>query len=385
MTYTKPTPTHADLGGELTKITAAYTEFVIEVTYKANDRDIPGGDAMHAMSPAADLSSWEAQFEAAEAVAALKIDAGHSAAAARMLGYVFDQEDTDHHPELVLTDWETQIRIDRGEQVNLRSNVHKAASYIRRAIPWMYSLDGEGRPVFTEHRALHKDLRNVRRFLETILKSGNRAEFTRVNCIADDCDTHPRLMKLWASQVRWDRYRCPACRTEYDQAQFKMAESQNLHSAGAARFVLPSEARKTSGVPKATMHSWMRRANVLCAREMPGGRLLVWWPDVRDRAVEREARLKVEAAKKAAQDHEDAILQAACPHTQVHQKSQRCEHCGATIDKVTSPTAQAVIDFAREHTDYRLAAEQEALLRRLYADTGMPPASPDTHQQSEAS
>lgn len=367
---TKPIPTQADLGGELTKITECYTQFVLEVTYQANDREMPGGDAMQAVTPSASLQEWEEQFEAAEAEAVKKIDAGRAAAAARMLAYVFDQEDTDTHPELVLTDWEAQIRTARGEQVNLRSNVHKAAAYIRRSIPWLYSLSDAGQPVFVEHRALHKDLRNVRQYLESILKSGNRAEFTRVHCISDICETHPRLMKLWAAQVRWDCYRCPACRTEYDYAQFKMAEAQNLHSQGAARFVIPSEAMKASGVPKDTMYSWMRRGNVLCAREMPGGRTLVWWPDVRDRAVERDARLKLEQAKKEAAAQEQARLEAACDHEHVDEKTSRCDACGGVPPTEEPATADQVIDFAREHTDFRLDPLQENLIRELYADTG---------------
>lgn len=326
-TTATPGATQADLGDELTKLVGCYTQFVIEATYKANDREMPGGDAMQAMAPAANLQAWEQGFEAAERLAEVKLDRGRAAEAAELLAYVFDQFDTDTHPELILTDWEAQIRHERGDDVSLRSDVLKAAAYIRRSIPWLYSLNDKGRPVFVEHEALHADLKNVRKHLESILKSGNRAEFTRVHCISDACEaavtesedrkTTPRLMKIWAAQVRWDRYRCPVCRTEYDQQQFKMAESQNLHSAGAERYVTPSDAMKASGVPKDTLYSWMRRENVRITKEEGSGHTLVWWPDVRDRAVERTARLKLEAARR--------VERAAAKEADAHVEAERMQ------------------------------------------------------------
>lgn len=154
----------------------------------------------------------------------------------------------------------------------------------------MLSDDEHGEPRFIQADDLASGLNRVRRALEDVLKDGSRAEFTRVNCIAEKCDDHPRLMKLWGAQVRWDRYRCPSCRTEYDAQQFRAARVQNLHSEGADRFVLVTDAIEASEIPKPTMHSWLRRLDIRSACDLQTRRLVVWWPEVREKARERATR-----------------------------------------------------------------------------------------------
>jgi hypothetical protein len=110
-------------------------------------------------------------------------------------------------------------------------------------------------------------------------------------------------MKLWAAQVRWDRYRCPECRTEYDAAQYELAKAQNMHDRGLDRFIAPLDAAEGANVPIKTVRSWMKRRKVerRWVTPLDGNPFAeVWWPDVRDLGDERRARLDRQAIRRAA-------------------------------------------------------------------------------------
>lgn len=282
----------AQIGGDLTAIEDMFAALQEEAENRHSDREMPGGDALVMLTRGADVEAFGyAQISAL--VGRIPED-----------DVVLPNEYDIEPPLSFLASWEDILREERDQPVWLNPTIKRAAGYIRESIDWMLSLDEYGEARFLAVDDLSNSLGVVRRRMENILRDGTRAEFTRVKCIVDECETHPRLMKLWAAQVRWDRYRCPACRAEYDTKQFTQAKAQNLHDEGASRFVRPADASKASGVPKNTMRSWMRRGDVLTALEVPTWSRLVWWPDVRTRAVDRAARLKAEAIERAKREAE---------------------------------------------------------------------------------
>jgi hypothetical protein len=305
----------AQIGGDLTLIKDMFNALREEAETRHSDHEFPGGDAMVMLGPGADV----------EAFGYVQISA--------MVGRINEDdvvlpEKRDLEPPLsFLASWTDIIRDQRDQPTDLAATIDREIDYLRKSIDWMFSHDPEGQPHFIQVDELANGLSHVRRRLEDILKDGSRAEFTRVNCIALECETHPRLMKLWAAQVRWDRYRCPACRTEYDKAQFVMARSQNLHASFEGRYIAPRDAAEATGVPIKTVYSWMARRNVDRVWVMPTGVAHVWWPHVRDRSVARTLRLREVAVRRderrARERREEARLALKARHQQAITEAER--------------------------------------------------------------
>ncbi|EFQ84727.1 hypothetical protein HMPREF0063_10068 [Aeromicrobium marinum DSM 15272] len=280
---------------DLRDIVRLYGSLPDEAAHNPSSSLFPGGEALNLAAPAASLTAWEFQYETIDG-REYKTEAAHQ----RAIGYAEDQVG-EFHPRLLLSEWEDQLRYAHGQRTDLDSTVPSAAKYIAGKIDWMIQPDHNNRPTFGPVGQMARDLRTCVTQMENTTKDGTRAEFARVTCIAESCESKPRLMKFWTAQVRWDHYKCPACGATYTPQQFINARRQNMHSRGAARFLMPSEAATASEVPLKTLVSWMARRNVASAFEMPTGRRLVWWPDVRERATQRAMRLKRQAARRAEQ------------------------------------------------------------------------------------
>lgn len=311
----------AQIGDDLTLIEGMFAALGEEAEARHGDAEFPGGDALVAMGPGADV----------EAFGYMQISA--------MVGRISEDDvvlptKKDLEPPLAfLHGWTVIIREERDQPTYLRANLAQEIKYIRDSIDWMFSLDEHGDMRFLQVDDLAAGLNNVRRRLEGILKDGTRAEFTRVHCIAEKCESHPRLMKLYTAQVQWDRYRCPDCRTDYDRASFLMAQSENLYSAGTERFMTAREAATSTGAPIKTVYSWIQRGNVK-SQMAENGKPLVWWPDARERGKERKARLVLEKAKRKAIKAEKAAEAQA--------KAERAAAEQETAAVTTEPDEAAV-------------------------------------------
>jgi len=266
------------LARDLRSVRDMFRDLRTQAYFKSNDAShIPGGDAMVMLGPGANVEAFGyAQI---------------STYFGRTPGWVEEPLPDDLEPPLsFLASWSDIVRSERGQPTDLKATIDRETDYLLSSIDWMLSNDEHGEPRFIQVEDFADGLGKVRRAMENVLKAGDRAEFTRVYCIAEKCETHPRLMKLWGAQVRWDRYRCPACRTEYNPEQFKMARSENLYSEGADRFVLVTDAIEASGIPKPTVYSWMSRLEVRAACDLQSHRIVVWWPEIRDHMETRRKR-----------------------------------------------------------------------------------------------
>lgn len=290
----------AQIGGHLAAIEGMFAALSEEAQTRHSDRELPGGDALVMLAPGADIEAF-----------------GY-----RQLSALFGRTDADsvevddlETPLALLASWEDVLREERDQPTYLKASISGAAKYIRDSIEWMLSYDENGDMRFIAIDDLADQLGKVRRQMENILKDGARAHLTRVHCIVEDCDAKPRLMKMWSARVEWDAYKCPGCDTRYDKAQYEMAKAQALWSKGAARFISQIEASDAAEVPLTTVSSWAARDNVQTQRDPDSGSLLVWWPDVRHRALERAERLKAvgtkRQVKKAEEEAEARVKEAA--------------------------------------------------------------------------
>jgi hypothetical protein len=122
------------------------------------------------------------------------------------------------------------------------------------------------------------DLATLVRQLEDVLHDGERPERSRVPCW--ECGT--RLVKVYRDRVTDDHWLCPRCGEAYDQHRYERAKHDHLASAGANRYVSVADATEAIGRPVQTVRGWIRRGLVETERHPKTGRLVAWWPDIRN-------------------------------------------------------------------------------------------------------
>ena len=272
-----PDKVRLNVARELREIVRLWRLLPEEAEARGADREFPGGDALVYLAPAANLEAWEHRYETAES---------------QGLGaYAADQE-AELHPLLVLATWEDAIRDERDQPTDLRATVERAADYIRGSIDWCLDDDADGNMNFIAIDALEAELKKCRRNLEDVLGEGDRAEMSRVWCVKEKCPgDRPRLRRMSDTmRGQLDRWQCPECDETYDYDEFMRARAINLHSDGADRFVLVTDAIEAVAAGKPTVMSWVRRLKVVSASDIKTRRMIVWWPDMRQADRERAIR-----------------------------------------------------------------------------------------------
>jgi hypothetical protein len=281
-----PLPLRLSISKRLHAIEQLYADLHWQAVASFADRDFPGGRALNMLGPAANRQDWDAQYFAAE----MLVWEDDEATWDQFEDYFDDQISSEEHPLYVLDSWVRIIREEQDKPSDLKSNVSRCVAFLLGQLDWMLRVNEWDEPAWPAAFEVESELRSLVRSMENVLSAGARPEITRVTCTNPECETQPRLHKIYSSKVSWDRYKCPACRMPYDHKQFKLARTENLRKDGTDRFVLVSDAMKASETPKPTMRSWMRRMDVRSACDMQTRRLLVWWPDVRERAQQRKTR-----------------------------------------------------------------------------------------------
>ncbi len=270
-----------------TAIAEMYVKLRGEAVNRAGDPDIPGGAAMVMLGPGADVEAWN-YVQLSALMGRLHLGATEHQRQAEVAAIVAD----DIEPPLsFLASWADIVRDELNLPVAGRARIVNEIRFLRSALDWMLSTDEWGEPTWLPVEDFQRRLHQVRRKLEDVLLDGDRKRFSRVRCTTIECDRKPRLEIRYGSTAEHDRHVCPDCGTRYDREQYHKAKEQNLRDEGADRFVLVTQALDASEVPKVTVHSWVRRLKVRAACDLRTKRLMVWWPDIRQRAQERELEL----------------------------------------------------------------------------------------------
>lgn len=231
-----------------------------QAVHKANDREMPGGDAMVALASVASPEAWEHIFEAAEA---------HE----RDTTYADDQDDTWEPPLQTLLFWSEQWRAEHGYELDRRPTIASEAGFIRWALNWAWENEAKWDD-------FARDIHRARLRLEDVLYAGRRAERSRVVC--PDCDG-VRLIKVYGETERFDGWKCPACKKRLDADEFKRAHAKQLRSQGAERYVQWRDALatlRTQGRPERTVRQWVIDGEVDGFCDLSTRVLWVWWPDL---------------------------------------------------------------------------------------------------------
>lgn len=241
------------LGRDLQAIIELAGALETQAIHKANDRLMPGGHAMVALGPVADLAAHAAWLEAAEEQAIA--NALHAGLDPRKVGHLIETDDDEWEPPLqTLRFWSEDWRRIHGLDYQQTVTIASEARFLYWAREWAW----DNEPRFDHFAA---DVNRARCRLENLLHAGTRPELTRVLCDREHCAKHPRLVKLRGHGDLPDNYKCPSCKTRFDEDAFQRAYSHQLRSEGAAKFVALPDAigtLKVQGRPERTIRKWLQ-------------------------------------------------------------------------------------------------------------------------------
>lgn len=234
--------------------------------YRPHD-GVPGGDALVLLVPGPDAASYR---HALDERLARQLDTSHT----------LEEQRTDPRPVYtVLVEWVGWWRAQRHQTTQLEHTVPHLIDYLTDYLHEMARDD--------QFPTMSRDLASMLRQVEDALHDGERPETSRVPCW--ECGT--RLVKVYTARLADDHWLCPHCGERYDKGRYDRAKHDHLASIGAARFVSISDATAAIGRPERTVRTWVARQQVESMRDAKTGRLLVWWPDVRNQHQATLSRL----------------------------------------------------------------------------------------------
>lgn len=263
----------------LTAIETMAGQLADQAIHSANDRDLPGGNAMVALAPVADPDQYAENVEAAEL--------RHMDDPLRYPASTLDMahEDDDLAPVLqTLRSWSTPWRALYGFPLDgRRATVATETGFLRGMLNTAWDDD-------LRWDAFAADIAAARRRLEDTVKDGRRDQPTRVLCDRPHCERRPRLIVVPGEQLDGsdNRFKCPGCRSWYDADEFARTYAHQLRSEGAQRFIPKADAILTlaaQGTPERTVRDWLATdtedqvdSRAYC--ELGSRRVLVWWPSL---------------------------------------------------------------------------------------------------------
>lgn len=270
----------------LTAIERLIVDLAEQAIHDANDRDIPGGDALAARAHVASPEAWENVYEAAEARGA---DVSH----------VQDEDDHDAPPLQTLLFWSEQFRTEHGYILDGRPTIASEVNFLRWSLPWAW----DNEPHFDDMAA---DVRGVVAKLEAILAAGKR-NLRGVQCFdcgtdlirqswdprnIHHCDGHDGVCLIPHSVCPHDRgglrdeWKCPGCDRAYSLEDYARAVS-HAHYA-FADFLTLDDASARTGVKPGTIKVWANRGKVGKKRDRDSGRMTYSVRDIETRHADAE-------------------------------------------------------------------------------------------------
>jgi len=254
---------------DLTEIEALYAQLPEQAQNDSNAALMPGGRAMVALAPVANLERWAHLNDAGERYGR---------------PYTFaDLEDDDDHapaPQLIAY-WAEQWRRIHGAEYGQKATVATEVNFIRYQLPWAWdNLDDP------EWLAFAADINRARRNLEDILFAGTRADRTRIVC-DEGHDRPQRLLVLLGSSEDGseDTWKCPlaGCKKRFDRDGISRAHAKMLRSEGAERWVHQVDAIATLrsiGRSENTVRSWLQAGEGEGYCDPITHEVWVWWPSL---------------------------------------------------------------------------------------------------------
>lgn len=259
---------------DLTAIEEMAPHLEEQAIHKANDRDMPGGDAMVALAGVANLEAWQHRVDTELRTA---YDYGHAPPE-------IDDDDEWEPPLQTLCFWSEAWRAEHGAEYGQRPTIASEANYIRYLLPWAW----DNEPHWDDFA---DDVRKAKRRMEDVLYDGKRHQ-RGVQCF--DCQVDlvrpsrdrrdPKFCPGHDGVCMWphkfcphdrgglaDEWFCPTCERRYDTEAYKRAVS-HAHFVHADWLTIADAAERT-GVKATTIKVWATRGKVRKRRDLDSGRM----------------------------------------------------------------------------------------------------------------
>ncbi|WP_166390280.1 hypothetical protein [Nocardioides ochotonae] len=264
--------TPVQVARDLTEIVNLSVQLLDQAVNDANaaidGTSLPGGRAMIALAPVGDTASQERRLELAEAAWLARAQAdGRTRDTADTIvvtgtegrpDLVADEDDTQAPALQLLRYWSEQYRWANAAVWDHIPTINTEAKFLHHLIDtgWLPRRDAE------RWAHLGRDINRARRHLESILHAGKHPERSRVVCNNPDCPKPHELIKTYGTDTTGtaDRWLCTACRTRYDDDDYRRAYADQLRHDHAARYVLLPDAiatLKAQGRSEHTIRKWL--------------------------------------------------------------------------------------------------------------------------------
>lgn len=224
---------------DLREIQHLYADLRAEAISHADDKDIPGGDAMVMLGPSADPEAWSYR----QLSAALGRTEPHG---------IYENDADPQPPLLVLATWEDCIRKELGTETDRKATIEDTAKFLASSIDWCLDLDSAGDVNFIAIDDMAADIAKVRRRLETVLHDGKRPTFG-VPCLY--CGD--KLLREESNTLGLlDSYRClnSDCGKEYKYDQYLRAVEQSY--LANAEWLTSEDMEAAWRIPRGSCSSW---------------------------------------------------------------------------------------------------------------------------------
>lgn len=261
---------------DLTEIVALSGQLPGQAVNDSNAALMPGGRAMVALGPVANLEAWENMTASSE-----RYGRAYTSA---------EDEDPDDAWSAFqrIEFWSEQWRREHGAEYGQRPTIASEANFLRYLLNWAWDN-------LMEWDDFAADIKRARIQLEDIVSAGTRAE-RGAPCLYEGCRGIRLVRKLEPARDkdgyriwRHSKWHCPRCHREWDEdayARMVTAAHESTKSEeieGETWCTVDVAARKVDR-PQATIRVWMNRGHIATLCLIKGRRAgFVRLGDVRER------------------------------------------------------------------------------------------------------
>lgn len=182
---------------------------VHDATATIDGHNLPGGRALVALAPVANLARWERRIEDLEEAWVTDQVARRGLTRAQALAhpdrpdFAADEDDSTDPPLQILRVWTDHYRRVLDAQYDLTPTLATEAKFLRHHLAWISSHE-------PNWDRLKTDIRTARTRLENVVHAGRRPDRSRVTCNNPTCEDPKPLIRVYAP--RWTAaFTCDTC------------------------------------------------------------------------------------------------------------------------------------------------------------------------------
>lgn len=247
---------------DLREIESLYEALLVQAIHKANDREMPGGEAMVALGHVASHAEWEEVTAAAEFrhyATCTKLD--HT-----RCQFSPAEDDEGEPPLQTLLFWSEQWREERGYPLERRPTMASEARFLAWALEWAW----ETLPEFDDFA---KDIASAKTRIENLLLAGERAE-RGAPCLYETCRGARLVRKLTPKrgpegEKVWDYsdWHCPRCRRSWGETRYAAMvtaanEAAKFEDIDGQTWCSDDYAARKVGRSVKTIRTWVNRGEL---------------------------------------------------------------------------------------------------------------------------